>query len=190
MSLGQCNSFFLFPFTFIKFELAIKSQDKINTFLMAIFLCCEKVGLLYHRLGAGATSTFFNGSRRIVKIMRLRNTGFGNQENKSFLYSYLLLVFVQRLLFCIAAQYSYILIFFCTKGLFALRNLSRIMSEMENFQKIEKIGEGTYGIVYKVTTFLFHIFCVCILDTVTGTCNTLNTGTYPYRYRLEIKYCC
>jgi hypothetical protein len=26
------------------------------------------------------------------------------------------------------------------------------MSEMENFQKIEKIGEGTYGIVYKVST--------------------------------------
>ena len=26
------------------------------------------------------------------------------------------------------------------------------MSEMENFQKIEKIGEGTYGIVYKVCT--------------------------------------
>jgi hypothetical protein len=28
------------------------------------------------------------------------------------------------------------------------------MYEMENFQKIEKIGEGTYGIVYKVC----HIF--------------------------------
>jgi len=24
------------------------------------------------------------------------------------------------------------------------------MNDMENFQKIEKIGEGTYGIVYKV----------------------------------------
>ena len=25
-----------------------------------------------------------------------------------------------------------------------------LMNDMENFQKIEKIGEGTYGIVYKV----------------------------------------
>lgn len=23
------------------------------------------------------------------------------------------------------------------------------MSDMENFQKVEKIGEGTYGVVYK-----------------------------------------
>ena len=34
------------------------------------------------------------------------------------------------------------------------------MNDMENFQKIEKIGEGTYGIVYKVcwTTYLPNIY--------------------------------
>ncbi len=31
------------------------------------------------------------------------------------------------------------------------------MYEMENFQKIEKIGEGTYGIVYKVWAYFSMI---------------------------------
>ncbi len=31
------------------------------------------------------------------------------------------------------------------------------MYEMENFQKIEKIGEGTYGIVYKVWQIFLKI---------------------------------
>ena len=28
-----------------------------------------------------------------------------------------------------------------------------LMNDMENFQKIEKIGEGKYGIVYKVAGY-------------------------------------
>ena len=32
-----------------------------------------------------------------------------------------------------------------------------LMNDMENFQKIEKIGEGTYGIVYKVGLSIYSM---------------------------------